>query len=240
MSWGYYPVEIKFYLYLSTQPAHTVAIMQPILPFQRLYITPLISSGSEFTVQLFKQSMNVDFHDFFVLFCLHLLFSDILAPDMYWPFNLWKITFNFELNSGPVSCSTTFVQLSSGRHLRQQVYTWFPVSVLSGRNFNRGNCLSKLWKPHAYLIKWWNFRFYYAKVHAVAVFLSSQTEWRRSTPMSRPLCVVYTLPVLQCSWWTLQVTSPVVHRQMKDVNPYHRSLTAVAFMNVATHQGNKL
>ena len=121
--------------WILTQPAHTVTIMQPIVPFQRLYLTPLISSGSEFTVQLFKESMNNDFLDFFVLFCLHLLFLDILAPYTYWPFNLWKITFSFELNSGPVSCSTTFVHLSSGRHLRQRVYAWFPVSVLSGRKF---------------------------------------------------------------------------------------------------------
>ena len=221
--------------WILTQPAHTVTIMQPIVPFQRLYLTPLISSGSEFTVQLFKESMNVDFLDFFVLFCLHLLFLDILAPYTYWPFNLWKITFKILGQWAVVLhlCTYHLVDIWDSGYMPGFL---FPFWV--GANFNRSNCLSKLWKPHAHLIKWWNFRFYYAKVHAVAVFLSSQTEWRRSTPMSRPLCVVYTLPVLQCSWWTLQVTSPVVHRQMKDVNLYHRSLTAVTFMNVATHQGN--
>ena len=199
--------------WILTQPAHTVTIMHPIVPFQRLYLTPLISSGSEFTVQLFKESMNVDFHDFLLL-CF-ILFAFVVFR---YPGPLYILTFqplkDYILNSRPVSCSTTFVHLSS--HHLHLVDIWdsgympgflFPFWV--GANFNRGNCLSKLWKPHAHLIKWWNFRFYYAKVHAVAVFLSSQTEWRRSTPMSRPLCVVYTLPVLQCSWWTLQVTSPV-------------------------------
>ena len=140
---------------------------------------------------------------------------------------------HFELNSVPVSCITTFVHLSSGGHLRQQDPTahvpgfLFPFWV--GANFNRGNYLSKLWKPHAHQV---------VKLPFYARRSLSQTEWRRSTSMST-VCGVHTA----CFAVLLVDVASDKSRPSpanESANWYHRSLTPVAFMNGTTRQGNKL